>query len=50
LNVTRHLECVWESQMQLGESTTWVDEEQALYFVDGLQGKLLRYSESDGVR
>jgi xylono-1,5-lactonase len=36
--------------MQLGESTTWVDEEHALYFVDGLQGKLLRYSESDGVR
>lgn len=36
--------------MELGESTTWVSEEQALYFVDGLQGKLLRYSVSEGVR
>jgi sugar lactone lactonase YvrE len=42
------LECIWEAQAQLGEGTIWVDEEQALYFVDGLRGRLLRYSESQG--
>jgi sugar lactone lactonase YvrE len=42
------LECIWEAQAELGEGTIWVDEEQALYFVDGLRGRLLRYSESQG--
>jgi D-xylonolactonase len=42
------LECVWEARADLGESTIWVDDEQALYFVDGLAGRLLRYSESEG--
>jgi sugar lactone lactonase YvrE len=42
------LECIWEAQAELGESTIWVDEEQALYFVDGLRGRVLRYSESQG--
>jgi D-xylonolactonase len=42
------LECIWEAHAELGESTLWVDEEQALYFVDGLRGRLLRYSESQG--
>ena len=42
------LECLWEAQAELGESTIWVDEEQALYFVDGSRGRLLRYSESQG--
>jgi D-xylonolactonase len=44
----RSLECIWEAQAQLGESAIWVDEEQALYFVDGLRGRLLRYSDSQG--
>jgi D-xylonolactonase len=42
------LECIWEARAELGESTIWVDDEQALYFVDGLAGRLLRYSESVG--
>jgi len=42
------LECIWEAQAELGEGTIWVDEEQALYFVDGLRGRVLRYSESQG--
>ena len=42
------IECVWQAQAELAESTIWVDEERALYFVDGPVGKLLRYSESDG--
>ncbi len=42
------LECIWEAQAELGESTIWVGEEQVLYFVDGLRGRLLRYSESQG--
>ena len=42
------VECIWEARAGLAESTIWVDEEQALYFVDGLGGRLLRYSESQG--
>ncbi len=42
------LECIWEARAELGESAIWVDDEQALYFVDGLEGRLLRYSESEG--
>jgi len=42
------LECIWETRAELGEGTIWVDDEQALYFVDGLRGRLLRYSESQG--
>src|SRR5260221_14384279 len=42
------LECIWEARAELGESAIWVDDEQALYFVDGPEGRLLRYSESDG--
>jgi len=42
------LECIWEARTELGESAIWVDDEQALYFVDGLEGRLLRYSESEG--
>jgi xylono-1,5-lactonase len=42
------LECVWEARAELGESTLWVEQEQALYFVDGLRGRLLRYSPSQG--
>ncbi|HLW23898.1 MAG TPA: SMP-30/gluconolactonase/LRE family protein [Steroidobacteraceae bacterium] len=41
-------ECVWEARAELGESTIWVDDEQALYFVDGPLGRILRYSESKG--
>lgn len=44
----RRLECIWESRAELGESTIWVGAEQALYFVDGLKGKVLRYSQSQG--
>ena len=29
------VECVWQAQAELAESTIWVDEERALYFVDG---------------
>jgi D-xylonolactonase len=42
------VECVWEARAELGESAIWVNDEQALYFVDGLAGRLLRYSESEG--
>ena len=42
------LECIWEARAELGESTIWVDDEQALYFVDGPEGRFLRYSESEG--
>jgi sugar lactone lactonase YvrE len=42
------VECIWEARAELGESAIWVDEEQALYFVDGMRGRLLRYSESQG--
>ena len=45
---TPTLECVWEARAELAESTIWVDEERALYFVDGLAGRLMRYSESEG--
>jgi xylono-1,5-lactonase len=41
-------ECIWEARAELGESAIWVDDEQALYFVDGMRGRLLRYSESQG--
>ena len=44
------VECIWESRAELGESPIWVDDEQALYFVDGLSGRLLRYGESEGAR
>jgi sugar lactone lactonase YvrE len=44
------LECLWEARAELGESTIWVDKEQAIYFVDGAAGRLLRYSASDGGR
>jgi len=42
------VECIWEAGAELGESAIWVDTEQALYFVDGMRGRLLRYSESQG--
>jgi xylono-1,5-lactonase len=45
---TPTLECVWQARAELAESTIWVDDERALYFVDGVAGRLLRYSESDG--
>jgi xylono-1,5-lactonase len=45
---TPTIECVWQARAELAESTIWVDEERALYFVDGPAGKLLRYSESEG--
>jgi D-xylonolactonase len=44
------LECIWEARAELGESAIWVEGEQALYFVDGPKGRLLRYSESEGSR
>jgi D-xylonolactonase len=44
----RRVQCIWEARAELGESPIWVDTEQALYFVDGLQGKLLRCSVSQG--
>jgi D-xylonolactonase len=42
------LQCIWEARAELGESTIWIDDEQALYFVDGPEGRLLRYSGSEG--
>ncbi|HEY2402530.1 MAG TPA: SMP-30/gluconolactonase/LRE family protein, partial [Steroidobacteraceae bacterium] len=48
MRISRRLDCVWEAHAELGESAIWVDTERALYFVDGLQGRLLRYSQADG--
>jgi xylono-1,5-lactonase len=50
MRARQRIECIWEAQMELGESTIWVDDEQALYFVDGPQGRLLKYTVSEGTR
>lgn len=49
MRISRQLECVWEAHSELGESAIWDDAQQALYFVDGLQGRLLRYSQAEGM-
>ncbi|WP_338424930.1 SMP-30/gluconolactonase/LRE family protein [Sphingopyxis kveilinensis] len=43
-------QCVWEARTELGEGAIWVGAERALYYVDGLGGRILRYDEREGGR
>jgi sugar lactone lactonase YvrE len=42
--------CVWSAGAELGEGTCWSAREQALYWVDILQGRLHRYTPASGAQ
>ena len=42
--------CVWDAAAQLGEGTCWSEREQALWWVDILGRRLLRYAPASGER
>ncbi len=44
------LEVLWDCKAVVGEGPHWVAEEGALYFVDIIQSRLLRYSYADGAK
>ena len=40
------MDCVWEAQATLGEGPIWIEQEQALYWVDIFESHLHRYCPS----
>lgn len=48
--VIREPRCIWPAGATLGEGTCWSEREQALYWVDILEHRLLRYRPADEAR
>ena len=46
---TSEAACIADVQAVLGEGPVWVEREQALYWVDIVEGRIFRWSDSDGV-
>lgn len=44
------MECIADARCTLGEGPVWVHREQALYWVDIAEHRLLRWSDSEGLR
>ncbi|UQN44270.1 SMP-30/gluconolactonase/LRE family protein [Agarivorans sp. B2Z047] len=42
------VECIWQAEARLGEGVVWIEQEQALYWVDILKETLHRYQPSSG--
>ncbi|MEE1673949.1 SMP-30/gluconolactonase/LRE family protein [Agarivorans aestuarii] len=45
---TPKVTCVWQAEARLGEGVVWIEQEQALYWVDILKESLHRYHPASG--
>ncbi|MDO6762617.1 SMP-30/gluconolactonase/LRE family protein [Agarivorans sp. 1_MG-2023] len=48
MNSNPKVECIWPAQARLGEGVIWIEQEQALYWVDILKESLHRFHPASG--
>ncbi len=48
MNRENKVDCVWDAKAQLGEGVVWLDQEQAVYWVDIERHQLHRYYPENG--